>query len=227
MNRAHVAIAILAGSGLVAASLMLIGIRGNEVPAPAANLPQTEQLSVIPIPERSQPAFYYGNSEAEIVIVEFSDLKCPFCARLHPILKTLVDQSAGTIRWEYRHLPSPRNSESLPSAIASECVGKQLGAADFFTYLERLYPFIGSYSRDLYIREAVALGVEEAGFVECLSNPEIETLVNADAAAALDLGARGTPFSIVKHLPSGNSQIISGAQPIENWREVIAVLTNQ
>lgn len=49
----------------------------------------------------------YGSPRADITIVEFSDVECPFCARVHPTIERLVDESDGQINWEYRHLPLP------------------------------------------------------------------------------------------------------------------------
>ncbi len=47
----------------------------------------------------------YGSLNAEFSLVEFSDLECGFCKRLHPTPKSLVEQSAGRINWEWRHFP--------------------------------------------------------------------------------------------------------------------------
>lgn len=47
----------------------------------------------------------YGDLKARFTLAEFSDLECPFCKRLHPNLKEIVDKSNGAINWQWRHMP--------------------------------------------------------------------------------------------------------------------------
>lgn len=220
MNQSYlIAGSIVVGACIVAASILLLG-RGTDQVSGAPTPATANEVVSVTVPSRSVPAYVYGSSDAEITITEFSDLECPFCARLHSTLKTLVDGSSGTIRWEYRHLPLPSHTEAVPAAIASECVGRALGDKAFFMYLDRLFAQIGSYSEALYRAEAMTLGMSEAAFAECVADPAVAALVSEDAAAASSLGARGTPFSVVTHR-SGKSQVVSGAQPIANWQAVI------
>jgi len=62
----------------------------------------------------------YGNPEALIKVIEYSDFECPYCKIFHETMTTLVNESNGSISWVFRHWPIHQNS--VAKLIASECV---------------------------------------------------------------------------------------------------------
>lgn len=73
-----------------------------------------------------------GNPDAEIVIVEYSDFDCPFCARFHSTMNSVMDQYGEEVAWVYRHFPLESLHPNAPAvAVASECVA-ELGGNDAF-----------------------------------------------------------------------------------------------
>ena len=92
----------------------------------------------------------FGNPNADIKIVEYSDTECPFCKRIEPTLKKLVADYDGKVAWVYRHFPLDCNDSVDPScqtlhaksrheAVATECAGEQKGNDGFWKYIDALY----------------------------------------------------------------------------------------
>lgn len=82
----------------------------------------------------------FGNSDAPIKIVEFSDLECPFCQKFHPTVKQIVEDYDGQVTWVYRHFPLESiHSYARPAAEASECVAELGGNDAFWQYLDLLF----------------------------------------------------------------------------------------
>lgn len=78
-----------------------------------------------------------GNVDAPITIIEFSDIDCPFCQRVHPTLEQLIESRPDDVRWVYRHWPIPQLHPNAPEkAEAVECIGAITG--DDQTYWEYL-----------------------------------------------------------------------------------------
>jgi protein-disulfide isomerase len=76
-------------------------------------------------------------STAPATIIEYSDIDCPYCKKLHPTLQQLFDE--GKIAWVYRHSPIPQlHPYAHVKAVASECVYEIAGQQAFWQYLDAL-----------------------------------------------------------------------------------------
>ncbi len=79
----------------------------------------------------------YGNPNATVTIVEYSDFECPYCKQFQPVLKQIVDESNGSVRWIYRNYPL--HQHSFEELIAAECVAKIKGNDAYWKYGELLF----------------------------------------------------------------------------------------
>ncbi len=83
---------------------------------------------------------YFGSKDAEIVIVEYSDLECPFCARFHGTMHQVVKDYNGKVAWVYRHLPlEGLHPNAFNKALSSECVYDLGGDTKFWMYIDSLF----------------------------------------------------------------------------------------
>jgi protein-disulfide isomerase len=81
-----------------------------------------------------------GDPNAEIVIVEYSDLGCPFCKIFHATMHEIVDEYEGKVAWVYRHYPIKELHPIAPEAAeASECVAELGGNAKFWEYIDEIF----------------------------------------------------------------------------------------
>jgi thiol-disulfide isomerase/thioredoxin len=78
-----------------------------------------------------------GSINAQVTIIEYSDFECPFCKRFHPILKRIVEESNGTVRWIYRDYPL--HQHSFEKLIAARCVAKLGGTDAYWRYGDLLF----------------------------------------------------------------------------------------
>ena len=71
----------------------------------------------------------FGNPEAELFIVEYGDLECPYCREFHPHIKTLIQSDwgiSGRVAWVWRngfHI----NKISAEKARTLECIRLHAG----------------------------------------------------------------------------------------------------
>lgn len=78
-----------------------------------------------------------GSIDAPIVIVEYSDLECPYCKRFGGTMKEIVAESNGEVAWVYRHWVV--HPGALPKAGAAECVAKLKGNDAFWKYVDLVF----------------------------------------------------------------------------------------
>ncbi|WP_449276637.1 DsbA family protein [Leucobacter sp. GX24907] len=161
-----------------------------------------------------------GDPDAPVVLSEWTDLRCPFCAvfsrdTLPAIVEEYVD--AGKVRIEINDV-SYFGDESTNAAVAARAAGEQ---GRYIQYLDAVYaaaPEDGhpEMPREKLIDFAKTAGVSDlAQFEQDLDDPGLRSAVEASTAQAQQLGVSGVPFFVV------DGKALSGAQPVEAFRELL------
>src|SRR6188768_113809 len=79
----------------------------------------------------------WGAATAKVTLVEFSDLQCPFCSRVHPTIKSLqAKYGPDQLRVVFKHSPLPFHPNARPAAKVADAVLHQGGSAAFFAFLD-------------------------------------------------------------------------------------------
>lgn len=81
---------------------------------------------------------YRGSENPEVLLIEYSDFECPYCARIHTTLSQIV-QEHDNFTWVYRHLPLNFHPQAFPAAIASECVAENEGNNAFWNFADTIF----------------------------------------------------------------------------------------
>lgn len=156
-----------------------------------------------------------GDKNAKLTLLEYSDFQCPFCERIHPTIKRLLEDYAGKIRVVYRHFPLESiHPEARPAAVASECVAKLGGNDAFFKFADTLFANQAQLGSSYYPTAAKEAGVSENKFADCFAKNN-STAVQRDADEGLAAGVRGTPAIFV------GDTLVSGAQSYEYFKSLI------
>jgi protein-disulfide isomerase len=162
----------------------------------------------------------YGNPDAVISLIEYSDFECPFCKTFHLTAKQLVDAYAGKVNWVYRHYPLAfHNPGSQKEAEASECANELGGNEAFWKYTDAIYQRTTSNWKGFPIANLVLLaaeiGLDQAKFQVCLDSGKYTARVQDDFTEGTNSGISGTPGNILLHNQTGGVKLIVGALPVE------------
>lgn len=154
-----------------------------------------------------------GPEDAPIVIVEFSDFRCGFCARFHnDTFKTIMAQYEGQIRFVYRDFPVVGGEQA---ALAGECVHDQ-GETLFWDYHDLLFANQQSISDPAALTElASTLDLDIDAFETCLADATHAGEIQIDVNDGLAAGVRGTPAFFI------NGRAVVGAQPLAVFQQII------
>jgi len=166
----------------------------------------------------------YGNPDAEISLIEYSDFECPYCQRVHPTLKEIVDESDGEINWVYRHFPlSNAHPSAVGTAVASECVADLAGNEAFWTFADRAFNNQHNLKQPFFVSVATDLGIAEADFRECYDNANTNGVleeIQTDLREVTQAGGNGTPYTVIK-TEDGAEFPAPGALPKAQFLQVI------
>ncbi len=160
-----------------------------------------------------------GDTNAEIAIIEYSDIDCPFCKQIHSTLQQIVEEYPGKVKWVYRHFPLAGLHPDAPKkAEATECVAELGGKEAFWKFLDNLFETEGETMENLPAMAKQA-GVDADAFSECLNSGKYAQKVRAQYNEATAAGGRGTPYSIIV---KGDKKIpVSGARPLSYFKNII------
>ncbi len=143
---------------------------------------------------------YIGSLETPLVLVEFSDFNCPYCARFHSetlpeIVQTYVE--TNQLRYVYRDLVSVGGALSFGAAVAAECTREQIDDESYFVLINQLYASSGRKNMESLINLASGMEIDLELVLDCLEAKNYEQEVSEDLEAALNTGARGTPVFVL------------------------------
>ena len=150
-----------------------------------------------------------GNPAAKVMIVEYSDFDCEFCKSFHETLHQIVaNQGAkGDVAWVFREFPlSEIHPNAFSHARAAECVATVAGNDTFWKFAESLFANQPA-NPSRYGELAAASGISGDAFATCFASASttLTARIMADRQNALDMGANGTPYSVI---------VVAGKPPV-------------
>jgi protein-disulfide isomerase len=164
-----------------------------------------------------------GNADAKVVLVEYSDYECPFCARFHPTMEQVVEELGDQVAWVYRHYPLSFHPNAQKAAEASECVNKLGGEEAFWAYSDAIIDSTtanGKLSPEAIAEAAAAAGVNASSFKSCLDSDEMAQVVKDQATTGGAAGITGTPGTIVV-VDGVAKELIPGALPYASVKATV------
>jgi protein-disulfide isomerase len=156
----------------------------------------------------------YGDKNAPVTVIMFSDYQCPYCRKWYSdTFKTLMAAYPGKVRFIYKDFPlSSIHPEASPAALAARCAGEQ---GKYWEYQDLLFTASPGLSASAYHQYASDLSLDSAKFDDCLSTKRYEKIIEADYQSAAALGIQSTPTFFINGVP------ILGAESIDAFKQII------
>ena len=169
-----------------------------------------------------------GNPSAKVTVINFDDLECPYCARMHESLfPSTLEHYKDKVRFIYKDDPlTELHPWAMHAAVDANCLAAQSGDV-YWTYVDYLHSHgqeINGQDRNLtksyaaldrIARQEATLAKLDAPKLEACLAKQDETQVRASAKEAEALGVDGTPALFVE------GERISGAVPEDQLWKVI------
>ena len=170
-----------------------------------------------------------GSKDADLFVIEYTDLECPGCKRFNKIEKSLIKKYKDDPRVAFiiRHFPlyksigktEPKHPSAGVEARATECVAKLAGEKQFFKMVDKIFETTksdGHYPVQNLSNLAVDLGVSENDFNKCIGSEEIKNKIDKDWDEAKNSGVTATPAVYIQVKSANQSfKIVPGKIIIE------------
>lgn len=147
----------------------------------------------------------YGSPDAEISIIEFSDIECPYCKKFHSTPKNVVDSAGGKVNWVWKHLPlSFHNPAAKDLAVLSECVARVGGNQKFWMFTDLLFKHTKGNGQGIDDTSKLIseLMIDQSLIDGCLTQDIALNRVESDMQFAAQAGVTGTPSVFLIHHPT-------------------------
>jgi len=190
---------------------------------------ETFDLNKIPaenIPVDHRPV--RGNPAAKVTVINFDDLECPYCARMHQQLFPLtLDRYKDKVKFVYKDDPLTEiHPWAMHAAVDANCIADQ-NASAYWGYVDYLHAHgqeVTGEDRDLkksaatldkIAREQGKIFTLDAVRLDACLQKQDEAAVRASMKEADALGVDGTPYLFI------DGEHINGALPPEQIWMVI------
>ena len=169
-----------------------------------------------------------GNPAAKVTVINFDDLECPYCARMHQTLfPSTIEHYKDKVRFVYKDDPLVEiHPWAMHAAIDANCLGAQSGEI-YWKYVDYLHSHgqeVNGESRDaaksfealdrIARQHGTQANLDTTKLDACLAKQD-ETQVLASSREAESLGVEGTPALFIE------GERIGGALPEAQLWKVI------
>lgn len=165
-----------------------------------------------------------GGKDAEIFLIEYSDLECPFCKQFHKSAQQAVGSYEGKVAWVYRHFPlDTLHSKADKEAEGAECAFDQKGNDGFWAYVDRVFeitPSNNGLDEEELPKIASYVGLDVSEFNSCLNSRQFKDKVESQYQSGISAGVTGTPGNFVMN-KKGEVWVIPGYVSFESLKLTI------
>lgn len=152
-----------------------------------------------------------GPATAKVTIVEYSDFECPFCSKGAKTMSDLAAEYKDKVRIVFRNNALAMHPRAAPAAEAALCAHEQ---GKFWEMHDKFFADKKLTDED-FKRVAGEIGLDVEKFNTCYAQGAHKATVQSQTTGTKDIGVSGAPAFFV------NGRLLTGAQPIEKFKEVI------
>jgi len=179
------------------------------------------------IPPVSKNDFIQGSPSAQLILVEYSDLECPYCINFHKTMQQIMKDYNGKIAWVFRNYPLSFHANAQKEAEAAICAADLDGNQAFWKYTDAVYSRTKGGGTGFPLDQLVPLakeqGLDEVKFKSCLDGGKAASRIKSDQEAGIKAGVQGTPMTFIV-TKNGTQDVIAGALPYEQVKSKIDTL---
>ncbi|MBS0319430.1 MAG: DsbA family protein [Proteobacteria bacterium] len=164
-----------------------------------------------------------GKKDAPVVVVEYTDLQCPFCQQFHnnvydQLKRNYVD--TGKVLFISRDFPLDFHPWARPAAVAARCADQQ---NKFWEVRNSLMSNADKLSKEMITQTAANIGLDMKKFQACVDSNAFDADINKQIAEGSAAGVSGTPSFIVGRVVDGKLEGVRvvGSMPYDQFESTV------
>jgi protein-disulfide isomerase len=163
------------------------------------------------------------NKDAQITWLVYSDLECPYCAKLHNnwTAKVVKAKYGDKVNIIFNHFPLAFHKNAFPASQILECSAEQEGSSIFYALINKSFENKNS-NYNFMLEEAIKLWVNKEKLNICIKDKRYDQKIKDQTSYWTEtFWVRWTPWSIIINNTTLEYDIISWVYPTDNFIKVI------
>lgn len=162
---------------------------------------------------------WFGEKDAPLVLVEYTDFECPYCSRGYSTMKQFMKKYEGKVKFVFKNLPLSFHKNAMLAAQYFEAIKLQSMDKAF-----KFHNAVFENQRSLkngekfLKKEAKKVGADMKKLAANLNSDKVKTKIKKDMAEAGKFQIQGTPGFIL------NGIAIRGAYPVSHFEMIVEEL---
>jgi len=167
---------------------------------------KAKEIEIIPTKD-----VFVGDPKAPVTLMEYGDYESEACAKVNEVVKKLLEEYDGKLRFNFRHFPLTRiHQHAMKAAEASLGAAQEGKFWEMHTMLFQHRRRLGAISLREYAKD---VGVVNKKFLDNLVNSTYGWQVRSDLLEGLNKGVRDVPAFFI------NGVLFTGKPTFENLRK--------
>ncbi|MFO0735316.1 MAG: thioredoxin domain-containing protein [Labilithrix sp.] len=179
--------------------------------------PEPPKKAVAAVPANAP---FRGSPNAKVVIQEFADFQCPFCAKVKPTIDELLKSYPGKIKVVWRDDPLSFHPDAPLAAEAAREAYAQKGNEGFNKFTDLVWQHQQDLKRSDLESYAQQVGLDATKFAAALDKHTHKATIDAEQKAANDAELGGTPAFFI------GPYFISGAKDLPKFKKLVNLALN-
>ena len=143
-----------------------------------------------------------GDPKAPVTVVLFTDLQCPYCAQMLPVLRKLELEHSKSLRISFRHFPLVGiHDKAMDGHLALWAAGRQ---GKLWDYYFKAAPGFRALTDSVLVAAAKDVGLDMAKFEAERHSEAARKSVELDMKLGESVGVQGTPSLYLDGKPTRN-----------------------
>lgn len=169
-----------------------------------------------------------GKDTAKILVIEYSDMECPFCMKQYhdtKLLPTLQSQYGDTVAFAFKNNRGVNHKGTEAKAIGALCAQKVGGNASYIKFYKGIMDASTNEGGVSDVADlpklAKTIGLDVAKWQSCFDAKETMSLFQSQTSEAQKFGLGGTPGTLIVNVENGKYGTIEGAYPYTQFSSMI------
>ncbi len=178
--------------------------------------------------------YVLGNPDAEITWVEYSDLECPFCKRLHEswTIEKILKDFDWKVNFVYKQFPLWFHKQAQMQAEAALCVWELWGKEKYYDFIKEIYAGSkangNSYTKEEVAKIAEKLWLDNNKILSCIESWKFKSQAQSEMEEWQSIfGVTWTPWNVFINNKTWEWDKLPWAYPYEAFKQKLESLLSK